>query len=156
MDSFLSYPHVRDLLSLNLNVDDFAFIGSAPLFARSWIEDPGDIDIVARASAWTAVAGLGEVTRIPDSEVRKISLFDGKVEILDGWLPEYWSADEMIDGADIIYGLRFVRLEIIAKAKRLLSRPKDLKHLRIISEHTGAAGERDRWSVDHLLGRVAD
>jgi hypothetical protein len=139
LNYFLSCPYVRDLLSLNLNVDDFAFIGSAPLFARSWIEDPGDVDIVARASAWASAAELGEVTRVPDSEVRKLSLFDGKVEILDGWLPEYWSADEMIDGADIIYDLRFVRLEIIAKAKRLLSRPKDIKHLRIISEHTGLA-----------------
>jgi hypothetical protein len=143
VNSFLNYPCVRDLLSLHLNVDDFAFIGSAPLLARSWIEDSGDVDVVARASAWTAATELGEVTRIPDSEVRKVSLFDGKVEILDGWFPEYWSADEMIDGADIIYGLRFVRLEVIVKAKQLLSRPKDLRHLRIISQH-GSRGIRAR------------
>jgi hypothetical protein len=119
-----------------LDVSNFAFIGSAPLFARGWIDSLGDIDVVARASAWEAALQLGESYPIQNSRVHKVSLFDGKVEILDGWFPEHWPVDEMIDGADIIYGLRFASLDIIAAIKRLLSRPKDIAHLHIISQHT--------------------
>jgi len=137
MDSFLGHPHVREFISLGLDVSDFAFIGSAPLFARGWIDSLGDIDVVARASAWDAALQLGAAHPVHDSRVRKVSLFDGKVEILNGWFPEHWTVDEMIDGADIIYGLRFASLDIIATAKRMLLRPKDIAHLRIIAEHTG-------------------
>jgi hypothetical protein len=138
MNFFISYPQVRDLLSLNLNVDDFAFIGSAPLLARGWIKASGDIDVVARGSAWTAAGERGKVTELPEnSNIRKVSLFDGRVEILDGYVPEICSADKMIDEAEIMCGLRFVRLEIIIQVKQYLARPKDLKHLEVIEEHTG-------------------
>jgi len=137
MTSFLNHPCVGQLLSLDLDSSNFAFIGSAPIFARGWIDSPNDIDVVARESAWDVALQLAEVSLVANSAVRKVSLFNGNVEILDGWFPEYWSVDEMIDGADVIYGLRFVSLDIIGAAKRLLSRPKDLAHLRIISDHTG-------------------
>jgi hypothetical protein len=137
MNSFLDHPHVRSLTSLDLDVSNFAFIGSAPIFARGWIDNPGDIDVVARESAWHTALQLGDASLVPNSTVHKISLFDGNVEILDGWFPERWSVGEMIDGSDIIYGLRFVSLDIITAVKRLISRPRDLTHLRIISEHTG-------------------
>jgi hypothetical protein len=138
MNSFIRRPQVRNLLSLNLNPDDFAFIGSALLLARGWIEDSGDIDVVARGSAWTAAVEKGKATELPDNpRVHKVSLFDGTVEILDEYIPEICSRDKMIDEAEIICGLRFVQLEIIIKVKQHLSRPKDLKHLEIISEHTG-------------------
>jgi hypothetical protein len=86
---------------------------------------------------WEAALRWGKPSPIPDSSVRKVSPFDGNVEILDGWFPERWSVDEMIGGAGIIHGLRFASLDIITAAKRQLSRPKDLEHLRIIAEHTG-------------------
>jgi hypothetical protein len=138
MSFFINYPPVRYLLSLNLNNDDYAFIGSAPLLARGWIEASGDIDVVARASAWRAATKLGKVVGLSDNPaVKKISLSDGKVEILDGYIPEICSADRIIDEAEVICGLRFVQLELMIEVKRYLARPKDLKHLEIIEERTG-------------------
>jgi hypothetical protein len=137
VNPFLDHPYVRNLVSLDLDASNFAFIGSAPIFARGWIGSPNDIDVVARESAWNTALQLGDVSLVPNSTVRKVSLFDGNVEILDGWFPERWSVDEMIDGSDILYGLRFVSLDIVTAVKRLLSRPKDLTHLRIISKHAG-------------------
>ena len=137
MNSFLNHSQVRNLISLNLDTSNFAFIGSAPIFVRGWIDGVSDIDIVARESAWHTALRLGDASPVPNSTVHKISLFDGNVEILDGWFPERWPVDKMIDGSDIICGFRFVSLDIITTVKRLLSRPKDLAHLRIISEHTG-------------------
>jgi hypothetical protein len=139
MSPFLDHPYVRGLISLNLDNSNFAFIGSAPIFVRGWIDGVNDIDIVARESAWHTALQLGDASPVPNSTVHKVSLFDGNVEILDGWFPERWTVDELIDGSDNIHDLRFVSLDIITTVKRLLSRPKDLAHLRIISEHTGRA-----------------
>jgi hypothetical protein len=135
MQRFLDCPYVQDLRSLQLDPSHFAFIGSAPLFVRGWISDPGDIDLVARASAWDAALRMGNAETIPGSAVRKVSLFQGTVEILDGWIPRISSADDMIDTADVIDELRFVNLDIVKDVKRFLGRDKDHKHLRIISEH---------------------
>jgi hypothetical protein len=137
MQPFRDYPFVQDLISLKLDPSHFAFIGSAPLFVRGWISAPGDIDIVARASAWEEAVRRGDTETIPGSAVRKVSLFHGTVEILDGWVPKISSADDMIDTADVIDELRFVNLDIIKEVKRFIDRPKDRKHLQIISEHDG-------------------
>jgi hypothetical protein len=133
MQSFRDYPLVRELMSLELDPSHFAFIGSAPLFVRGWIDAPGDIDIVARASAWREATRRGNIETIPGSVVHKVSLFRGTVEILDGWIPKISSADDMIDTADVINELRFVNLDIIKQVKIFLGRPKDHKHLQIIS-----------------------
>ena len=126
MMTFLDHPLYQELLSLKLAQDNFAIAGSGPLFARGWISDPSDIDVVARGSAWNAAAQLGQVTPAPYSDVHQISLFDGDLEILDGWFPECWPVDQIIDEADLICGLRFVRLDIILTTKRMLGRPERL------------------------------
>jgi hypothetical protein len=132
---FLNNPMYQELLSLQLDRENFAIAGSGPLFARGWIDDPSDIDVVARASAWDTAAQLGRVTSGPYSSVHRISLFDGDLEILDGWFPERWSISQIIDEADLICGLRFVRLDIIVATKEMLARPRDLTHLTIIQKH---------------------
>lgn len=137
MSAFRGHPQVRALMSLDLDARHFAFIGSAPLFARGWITAPGDIDVVARGPAWEAVCQLGEAGQVPDSATRRVSLPGGGVEVFDGWFPERWPADEMIDGSDVIDGLRFVSLDVVVAVKRLLSRPRDLEHLRVIARRVG-------------------
>jgi hypothetical protein len=123
-------------MSLQLDPENFVIAGSGPIFARGWIDDLGDIDVIARGSAWNAAAKIGKAIVRPHSSVQRISLFDGDVEIFDGWFPERWSVDWLIDGADVICDLRFVRLDIVAATKRMLDRPRDLMHLRMLAEHT--------------------
>lgn len=135
MTSFIAHPFIRELMSLQLDTDNFAIAGSGPLFARGWIDDPSDLDVVARGSAWTSATQLGKADSAPYSDVHHVSLFDGDIDILDGWFPERWPTDQIIDEADIICGLRFVRLDIIIATKEMLSRPRDLIHLRRIAEH---------------------
>jgi hypothetical protein len=134
MASFLKHPFFQELMSLRLEPDNYAIAGSGPLFARGWIDDPSDIDVVARGSAWEAATQLGMVIPAPYSDVHHVTLFDGNIDILDGWFPERWSVDYIIDGADVICGMRFVRLDIIVATKRMLARPRDLIHLRLIAE----------------------
>ncbi len=135
MNRPLEHPYMQKLLSLKLPTNDYAIAGSGPLFIRHWIDDPGDIDVVARGAAWDTARQLGETSRAPYSSVQRIQLFDRRVEILDGWFPEVWSVDAIIDEADVIDGIRFVRLSIVVATKRWLRRDRDLKHLKIMEEH---------------------
>jgi hypothetical protein len=137
MTDFLQHPGYRLLLSLNLPHEDFAIAGSGPLFARGWITDPEDVDVVARRSAWEVSRQLGTVSDAPFSQVARVLLFEGQIEVLDGWFPELWDVNELIDQADVIRGLRFVKMEVVAESKRLLQRPRDKLHLQVISEHGG-------------------
>lgn len=134
MAVFLDHPNIRLLLSLSLPVEDYAIAGSGPLFARGWIDDPADIDVVARGDAWKAARGLGDPVPAPHSRVQLISLYGGRVEILDGWFREFWTTDYLIDTADVIHGLRFVSLAVVAATKQHLGRPRDIAHLELMRE----------------------
>jgi hypothetical protein len=135
MTSFLDHPGFKLLLSLGLPRDDFAVAGSGPLFARGWIHDPSDVDVIARGAAWSQVCELGPVEPAPFSRVQRVLLFDSQIEVLDGWCPEVWSVDHLIDDADIIEDLRFVQLAVIVETKKLLHRRRDELHLDILREH---------------------
>jgi hypothetical protein len=143
--TFLDHPLFQELLSLKLDRDNFAIAGSGPIFARGWINDPSDIDVVARGSAWAAAVQLGQVTPALYSNVHQVSLYDGDLEILDGWFPERWPVNQIIDEADLICGLRFVRLDIIVTTKKMLARPKDLIHLRVIEKYA----DQDQFGQGH-------
>jgi hypothetical protein len=136
MESFCGHPFFRELMSLQLDPENFAIAGSGPLFARGWIDDPSDLDIVARGSAWDTAVKLGKVSSAPYSDVQHVTLFNGNIDILNGWFPECWPVNQIIDEADLICGLRFVRLDIVVATKRMLARPRDSIHLRVITEHT--------------------
>src|SRR5439155_10577139 len=124
----------QNLLSLGLDRADFAVAGSVPIFVRGWIDDPGDIDVVARGPSWRKVASLGEVWVKPATGVRRVRLFGGGVEVFNGWFPFRWQVDRLIDEADTFHGVRCVRLDVVVTTKQMLARPRDREHLRIISE----------------------
>jgi hypothetical protein len=135
MQSFLAHRLFAELLSLRLPTDDYAIAGSGPLFVRGWIDDPTDLDIVARGAAWRIAAGRGPIEGAPYSSSQRVQLFDGDLDILDGWFPEMWSADELIKDADIFEGLRFVALGVVAATKLMIGRERDLAHVDVLRAH---------------------
>jgi hypothetical protein len=142
MKDFTKHPYFVLLDSLDLPRTDFAIAGSGPLFARGWISEIGDVDVVARGEAWKRVRKLGDVVDAPLSTSHLVRLFDGEIEVLDAWFPEIWNADTLIDEADIICGFRFVRLDVVFESKRLLQRPRDKMHLDVMADHGLRMGER--------------
>jgi hypothetical protein len=129
---FLKHPFFQELWSLNLPRSDFAIVGSGPLYARYLVTEIGDVDVVARGAAWKLALQLAEPTPAPYSSAQQIQLFNGDIEILDSWFPEYWKVDELIDGADLIEDIRFVTMNVVWRGKQELLRPIDLVHLRSI------------------------
>ena len=135
MPDFLAHRFFRELLSLQMPVGDFAVGGSGPLFARGWIADPSDLDIVARGSAWRIAASRGPILPAPYSSARRVRLFDGDLDVFDDWFPEIGSVDELIDGADVLGGLRFIALDAVVLTKRMMGRDRDRAHLDVLRAH---------------------
>lgn len=121
------------MLALELPPQDYAVFGSAPLLAHGLVEGVNDVDLLARGSAWTRAASLGEVETAPDGDM-VIRLANG-VEIFDGWLGV--DKDALIDRTVLIDELPYADLRDVLAFKRILGRPKDKEHVRILEAYLG-------------------
>jgi hypothetical protein len=131
------HPVIRQLLSLRLEPDDLVVFGSAPLLAHGLRKRIGDLDVVARGAAWQRACQLGDhLTRLDDG-TEMIRFYDGLIEISTAWITPRWSADDLIDSADIIDGIRFARLGQVLAYKRYLHRPKDMDDIAMIEALIG-------------------
>jgi len=129
-----SAPHLFGLLrSLNLPVGDYAVFGSGPLLARGIIERAGDLDVICRGAAWEAAQRLGPA--VDQHGVPVVSLFGGQVTLGVRWAVGEVDVGHLIDTAEVIDGLPFVRLEHVVTYKRIADRPKDREHLRLLEEY---------------------
>jgi len=124
------------LRSLELPMGDYAIFGSGPLIIRGIIEATNDLDVLGRNEAWQRARGLGELVVLPEDGAEIVSCFDGAVTIGTSWLYGEFDIDELIDTAEIIDGLPFVRLEHVVMYKKIAARPKDLRHLEQLEAHS--------------------
>ena len=124
-----------DLLrSLELPMGDYAIFGSGPLSVREIIEGTNDLDVISRGSAWERALSAGELISLPDG-AKIVSCFDGAVTIGMNWAYGDFDINELIDTAEMIDSLPFVRLEHVVRYKEIAARPKDLTHLELLAEH---------------------
>ena len=119
--------------SLNLPVGDFAIFGSGPLLARGIIDDVNDIDIICRGVAWLQAQELGELVYLDEYDVHVVSIDNQRITIGTSWGIGEFNIDELIDTAEEISGLPFVRLRYVVDYKKIAGRPKDLEHLKLLS-----------------------
>ena len=59
-------------------------------------------------------------------------LWNDEIELYRDWKPGQWDIQKLINDAEIIDGLSFVRLERVIEWKKLSCREKDLKDIEII------------------------
>ena len=117
---------------LALPAGDYAIFGSGPLIVRGIVAATNDLDIITRGPAWEAVRRLGETTAFDDGHPC-VSLLGGRVTFGTTWKYGSFDLDRLIDSAETIDGLPFVRLEHVSEYKRAAGRPKDLAHLRALA-----------------------
>lgn len=116
---------------LQLPMGQYALFGSTPLGIRG-LRDCHDIDIIVTEDLWNKFKNENwEIITVNDS-VQKLSKDD--VEILKNWYPGEWDIKKLIEEAEIIDGLPFVKLEEVLKWKKLFNREKDQKDIKIIEE----------------------
>ena len=117
--------------ALELPPKDYAVFGSAPLLAHGLIAEVGDTDILATRSAWQLTQKLGAPVLAPSGD-RMVHLASD-IDIFNGWLG--LDADAIIRRAELMDGLPVACLADVAAYKRLLDRPKDRRHLKLIEAH---------------------
>ena len=114
---------------------DFAIFGSGPLIVREIIPSSNDLDIICRNEAWEQVKAIGQLERLSEYDVTIVSMCDGRLTFGDKWGIGSFDTDELIDSAEEIGGLPFVRLEHVASYKKIRKRPKDLSHLEALEAY---------------------
>ena len=123
------------LRNLNLSAGDFAIFGSGPLIVRGIIPASNDLDILCRRQAWETVQELGEPEYLSNYDVNILTMCDGQLTFGEKWGIGEFDTDELIDCAEVIDGLPFVRLKYVASYKRISKRPKDLVHLEALEAY---------------------
>ncbi|MFA5552014.1 MAG: hypothetical protein WDA03_10400 [Trueperaceae bacterium] len=129
------------LAQLNLEVGEYIVHSSASLVLRGVLDHAGDIDIVARGSAWRQALELvtaGAAVLDRGVHDQRVSL-GTDVEMYDGWLGE--SADEVVPRAELVAGVPCAPLADVIAMKERLGRPKDREHLARIRSYLGGAAE---------------
>ncbi len=121
--------------SLNLPVGDFAIFGSGPLIVRGIIPASNDLDIICRGQAWERVKAIGELEYLSKYDVTVVTMCDGRLTFGTKWAIGEFDIDELIDGAEEIDGLPFVRLEHVTNYKKISKRPKDLRHIEALKAY---------------------
>lgn len=127
------HPLLRALRALGLRENDFAVFGSGPMWAHG-LAELHDFDVIARGAAWEFAKANGVPFTLPDGRTF-YHFADGNIEIGNSWAPGEWDIASLIDAAEVIDGIRFVKLAEVLAWKRLMARPKDMEHVKLIQEY---------------------
>lgn len=114
---------------LKLPEGKYALFGSAPLGIRG-LKKCHDVDVVVKDDLWNEYKSRGwKVKVMPDGTPY---LCEGKIELWKDWGPGQWNLNQLIEEAEIIDELPFVKLLTVLKWKKLNGREKDLKDIEAI------------------------
>ena len=130
------------LRQLNLPAGDFAVFGSGPLIVRGWIEVDNDIDVICRGNAWKRACEAGKLSYNAEYGVQLATLCGGQISFGTRWAIGEFDVPTLIEEAELLDDLPFVRLEHVVAYKKLRASRKDIDHLNAISRNSIAvAGE---------------
>ena len=128
-------PALEFVRSLDLPNDDYTIFGSGPLLIRGIIAEANDIDVVCRGPAWERVQAEGNLKYLDNHDVTVAEFLDGQVTFGTRWAIGDFAVDELIDTAEVLEGLPFVRLDYVIDYKTIADRSKDRQHLQAWREY---------------------
>lgn len=123
-----------ELKALKLLTGQYAIFGSGPLAIRN-LRDAGDIDIIVTQELWEKLAKRYPQTVKETIKGPVTSINIGHIEIYRDWLNLTPKVKELIDSADIINGLPFVKLDYVIEWKTFMGRDKDKNDLKLIKAY---------------------
>ncbi|MFG2075669.1 hypothetical protein [Nonomuraea maritima] len=128
-----------ELALLDLPPGDYVLCGSAALYVRGMRARINDLDVLARGAAWQKALALGVPKPALSGHGLRVVHPSAAIEFVDRWTPG-WPTDDLIDSADVIDGVPFMRLGDVLAWKEAARRPKDLPDIAAV-EHL-----RSLWS----------
>jgi hypothetical protein len=140
MNRYVAGSSVVALLrGLDLPTADYAVAGSGPMLLAG-LRMPTDLDLVARGEAWRVVCRHGRPRPARSGVGEVVALFGGAVEVFRRWPGQ--PVDDLIDRADLVDGIRWVRLDDVLRWKRISDRDKDREDARAIDAYLYWVGAR--------------
>jgi hypothetical protein len=121
------------LRALDLAAKDYAIFGSGPLAARGIIATCNDLDVICRGAVWQRVRSAGEIVYLHQYNVEIVTMYQETLSFGTQWGIGDFDTDVLIDSAELIRGLPFVRLEHVISYKKIRRSPKDLVHLEALA-----------------------
>ena len=117
------------LRQLGLPPGGYAIFGSGPLAIRGVIPTCNDLDVLCTPETWDIVSQRGKTEFLPEYDVTIASFFDGAITFGTKWGIGDFDVVELIETAEMIDSLPFVRLEYVVRYKTIRSSTRDLQHL---------------------------
>jgi len=125
---------LKQLDKLNLPKEQYVIVGSGALGARD-IRESHDLDVLVTEELWQTLRLTYELTKI--KPVENIDI--GDVQILGhGSMfrnQDIASVEKIIETADIIFGHKFINLDLLKKFKKREGREKDLNDIKLIDKY---------------------
>ena len=121
---------LNEFRKLKLKDGDYAIYGSGPLAIRK-IRDAKDLDVIVSDHLYQRLKA--QHPKDPEKERIKV----GEIEIYPfwAWEPQITGLKEIIERAELIQDLRFVRLDDLISCKKKMGRPKDFEDIKLIEDY---------------------
>jgi len=114
------------------------------LFKHIGIKESRDIDIVVHTKTFEELSLLEDFHRESYPEGH-YCLKNGALQIGDRFLVSKidtnWTYDYIFKNSFVINGLRYMKLDVVLKIKKLLNRPKDIRDIKLIEEYLRSENE---------------
>jgi hypothetical protein len=125
---------LEELKKLNLPKGKFAIFGSGPMWPAG-LKEPGDLDVIVTEDIFDDFRQKPEFKLGTEKGNYEYLERDG-MEFCKNWYPgEEWGIEKLINEAEIINDLPFVKLEKVLKWKKIHNREKDQKDIELIEEY---------------------
>jgi len=118
---------IKKVKSLGFLPGSYAVFGSGPMTIRG-LKEAKDIDIAVKDEFFEELKGKHK-------EFKPGQINIGDVEIFAAWNSLIDNAEEVIDRADNIDGVKFIKLEDLIVWKKKLAREKDLSDIKVIEDY---------------------
>ena len=123
---------LEELRNFNLQVDQFAITSSGTLAVRN-IREATDLDIIVTDTLWGELIKKYPINK--DGDFESINVDNIQFLHKGSWFTG--NNEKMIREADIIDGIRYVKLEEIRKRKTNRDREKDIHDVELIKNYLG-------------------
>ncbi len=125
------------LKKLSLPKDKYAIFGSGPLAVRN-IREAHDLDIILDKDLFDTYKNISgwDFKKLLKKDGRYVEVIEkGGVEFYKEWGPGDWDTHALINEAEYIDGLPFVKLETVKEWKQVAGREKDAKDIQLIEKY---------------------